>query len=56
MGGEYAQLDVSVGAKAVLDILARDVNELNGKFLNIHVPGWEHAEGLHQYDGGEVPW
>lgn len=28
----------------------------NGKFFNIHVPGWERAEGLNQYDGEEVPW
>jgi len=51
-----ADLEVSVGAKAVFDILERDGSEINGKFLNIHVPGWEHAEGLHQYDGAEIPW
>ncbi|KAL2830318.1 short chain oxidoreductase [Aspergillus cavernicola] len=28
MGGEYAQLDVSVGASAVLDVIARDGKEL----------------------------
>jgi len=30
--------------------------EQNGKFLNIHVPGWEENPGFNQYDGKEVPW
>lgn len=27
---------------------------MNGKSVNIHVPGWENAVG--RYDGGEIPW
>ncbi|KAH8589809.1 hypothetical protein B0O99DRAFT_664421 [Bisporella sp. PMI_857] len=55
-GGPYADLDAETGAKAVLDLLSRDRADLNGKFLNIHVPGWEKTTGLHQYDGAELPW
>lgn len=57
MGSQNADLDVDVGAKATLDILARDVKDLNGKFCNVLVPGWEKVEeGPNQYDGEEVPW
>ncbi|EAW16418.1 putative short chain dehydrogenase/reductase family oxidoreductase [Aspergillus fischeri NRRL 181] len=28
----------------------------NGRFFNVHVPGWENVLGLNQYDGKEVPW
>ena len=56
MGTDIADLDVSTGASAVLDVLSRLGAQLNGKFLNVHVPGWEHAEGLHQHDGGELLW
>ncbi|KIX03016.1 uncharacterized protein Z518_06566 [Rhinocladiella mackenziei CBS 650.93] len=56
MGSEHADLEVEVGAKAVLDILLKSSPETNGKFLNIHVPGWEHKEGPNQYDGAIVPW
>lgn len=55
-GGPNADLDAETGAKAVLDLLSRDRASLNGKFLNIHVSGWEKATGLHQYDGAELPW
>ena len=56
MGGEIADLDPTISATKVLDIIARDNKQINGKFLKIHVPGWENAPGLHQYDGGELPW
>ena len=56
MGSESADLDVDVGVKAVLDVILKNGRESNGKFLNIHVPGWENAEGPNQYDGKEVPW
>lgn len=56
MGSQAADLEVEVGVKAVLDILPRDNAALNGKHLNIHVPGWEKAEGPNQYDGGVIPW
>jgi hypothetical protein len=56
MGGEWAQLDVETSIKGVLDIVDKDVAEINGKFLKIHIPGMENAEGFHQYDGAEMPW
>lgn len=56
MGGQQADLEVAVGAKSVLDILPKDNKELNGKFLNIRVPGWEEVGGPNQYDGAEVRW
>lgn len=55
-GGPYADLDAETGAKAVLDLLSRDKEALNGKFLNIHVPGWEETKGQHKYDGLEIEW
>ncbi|OQE83272.1 hypothetical protein PENNAL_c0033G06680 [Penicillium nalgiovense] len=54
-GGPYADLEAETGAKAVLD-LSRDREALNGKFLNIHVPGWEETQGLHKYDELEIEW
>ena len=56
MGSEKADLDVDVGAKAVLDVMTNSSAESNGKFLNIRVPGWENAERPNQYDGKGVPW
>ena len=55
-GGPYADLDAETGAEAVLALLSRDREALNGKFLNIHVPGWEETKGLHKYDGLEIEW
>jgi len=55
-GGPYADLDVPTGAKAVIERLERDRAELNGKFVNIKVAGWENATGLHKYDGAEIAW
>jgi hypothetical protein len=40
----------------VIDIVQRANPEQNGKFVNIHVPGWEKAGGRIQYHGGEIPW
>lgn len=56
MGGENADLDVETRVNAMLNILDRITLKDSGKFFNIHVPGWEHAEGLNQYDGKELPW
>ena len=56
MGSQNADLDVSVGAKATLDIVFKNGPESTGKFLTVHVPGWENAKGPNQYPGGEVPW
>jgi hypothetical protein len=41
---------------AVIEVLDRDRSELNGKFVNIKVTGWENATGLHQYNGAEISW
>jgi len=40
----------------VLEVLDKNRSELNGKFVNIKVAGWENAMGLHRYDGVELPW
>jgi hypothetical protein len=40
----------------VIDIVQKASPEQNGRFVNIHVPGWEEAKGNNQYPGGEVPW
>ncbi|KAL4994919.1 hypothetical protein BDV10DRAFT_175759 [Aspergillus recurvatus] len=56
LGSDDADLPVEVGVSSVLDILHRIGRDGNGRFLNIHVPGWENAPGLNQYDGKEVPW
>ncbi|ELR04285.1 hypothetical protein VC83_08093 [Pseudogymnoascus destructans] len=55
-GGPYADLDAQTGGVAVIEVLDRDRSELNGKFVNIKVAGWENAAGLHQYNGAEIPW
>ncbi|KAL4733267.1 hypothetical protein BDV11DRAFT_200414 [Aspergillus similis] len=56
MGGQYADLPVETGAEQVLKYVKNGGNELNGRFLNIHVPGWENAPGPNQYPGGDAPW
>ncbi|KAL9039380.1 MAG: hypothetical protein Q9214_004903 [Letrouitia sp. 1 TL-2023] len=54
LGGGGADFDVEVGVTELKRIILESKREQNGKFLNIHVPGYEKAHG--QYDGGEVPW
>ncbi|KAE8137727.1 hypothetical protein BDV38DRAFT_292647 [Aspergillus pseudotamarii] len=57
LGGPRADLPVQTGAEAVLKIiLEANHKDTNGKFLNIHVPGWEQTQGFNQYDGAEIPW
>jgi len=56
LGGSNADLPAGTGAKAVLKTLHDSGKKDNGKFLNIHVPGWEKNEGLNQYDGLNPPW
>ncbi|KAI9045185.1 SDR family oxidoreductase [Aspergillus affinis] len=56
LGSENADLPVEVGVSSVLNILHTTSQDGNGRFFNIHVPGWENAPGLGQYDGKEVPW
>ncbi|KAL4976243.1 hypothetical protein BDW66DRAFT_159806 [Aspergillus desertorum] len=56
MGGAHADLPVETGAEKVLDYVKSGGKELNGRFLDIHVPGWENAPGTNQYLGGDAPW
>ncbi|PLB46550.1 putative short chain oxidoreductase [Aspergillus steynii IBT 23096] len=55
-GGDFADLPVSTGAEATMHIIDSATREMNGKFLNIKVPGWEENPGVNRYDGKEVPW
>lgn len=52
----HADLPVETGVERVLDMVRNLGVEVNGRFLNIHVPGWENNPGLNQYDGKELPW
>lgn len=56
MGSDMADLDAATGAKAVIELVNKADTSYNGKFYNIHVSGWEHNEGVNQYDGLEIPW
>ncbi|KAF2850858.1 short-chain dehydrogenase-like protein [Plenodomus tracheiphilus IPT5] len=56
LGGPTADLTVEQSSKAVCDIVFRVTSQDTGKFLDVHVPGWEKAEGLNQYDGEDPPW
>lgn len=56
MGGESADLSVEEGAEASVERIMAAEKEDNGKFVNIHIKGWENNEGLNQYDGNELPW
>jgi NAD(P)-dependent dehydrogenase (short-subunit alcohol dehydrogenase family) len=56
LGGSSADLDAETGAKAVIEAINTHGKESNGQFVNIRVAGWEHNEGLNQYDGGNPPW
>ncbi|CAG8140825.1 unnamed protein product [Penicillium olsonii] len=56
LGSARAHLSVETGAERVLEVIQRVTPDQNGKFFNIHIPGWEAAEGADQYDGKEIPW
>ncbi|PVH95936.1 short-chain dehydrogenase-like protein [Periconia macrospinosa] len=56
LGSANADLTVEEGTKAVYEAITRFSKEHNGKFFNVNVPGWEHAQGTNQYDGEELPW
>ncbi|OJJ76668.1 hypothetical protein ASPBRDRAFT_39154 [Aspergillus brasiliensis CBS 101740] len=56
LGSEDADLPVETGVAAVLDLVLNTGNAVNGRFLNIRVPGWETNPGMNQYDGKELPW
>ncbi|RAL06924.1 fungal specific transcription factor domain-containing protein [Aspergillus homomorphus CBS 101889] len=50
MGGQDADLTLAEGAEAVLKLALSADRRDNGRFKNIHVPGWD------KYDGHDVPW
>jgi len=55
-GVDYADLEVSVGATAVLEKVFAAKKEDNGTFMNIHVKGYENVETGNKYDGENPPW
>ncbi|XHG05982.1 hypothetical protein AWENTII_009194 [Aspergillus wentii] len=55
-GGSRADLTPETGAEAVVKTIQNATPAENGRFFNIHVPGWEKHDGLNQYNGSEVPW
>ncbi|KAL4945721.1 hypothetical protein BDV06DRAFT_229930 [Aspergillus oleicola] len=56
LGTDRADLPVEVGAKEVVRYVKDGGKELNGRFLNIRVPGWEDNQGPNRYDGEDAPW
>ncbi|KAL4784108.1 hypothetical protein BJX76DRAFT_328061 [Aspergillus varians] len=56
LGGDNADLPVETGAKEVIRYLRQEGQALNGRFLNIHVPGWENVPGPNHYDGKDPAW
>ncbi|OAA70928.1 NAD(P)-binding domain protein [Akanthomyces lecanii RCEF 1005] len=56
MGSKDADLDVDTGVNALKNLILSTKEDANGKFFNIHVPGWEDAKGPNQYNGAEIPW
>ncbi|KAJ5433609.1 uncharacterized protein N7458_012765 [Penicillium daleae] len=56
LGSSRADLPVETGAEKVVDIVRQTGPHQNGKFVNIHVSGWENGPGINQYDGKEVDW
>ena len=50
LGGQKADLEASVGAKATLDVIYNSTAKDNGTFRNIFV------EGTQLYDGKNPPW
>ncbi|PVH84623.1 short chain dehydrogenase reductase [Cadophora sp. DSE1049] len=55
-GGDRADLEPKVGAKASLDRIFAATKEDNGQFLNIKVEGWENAAGPNKYNGLNPAW
>ncbi|GIZ43347.1 hypothetical protein CKM354_000657900 [Cercospora kikuchii] len=57
LGSQNADLPVEVGVSSLKDIILKADRSQNGKFLNIHVPGWKkEGKGPEVYEGEEVPW
>jgi hypothetical protein len=55
-GKEWADLELDESIKGVIKVILNAGPSQNGKFLNIHVPGWEDKPAEHRYDGKEAPW
>ncbi|KAJ5767807.1 hypothetical protein N7533_000390 [Penicillium manginii] len=55
-GGSRADLSVETGAEKAIDIVLKTGPHQNGKFVNIHVPGWVNANGNNAYQGKEIEW
>ncbi|KAL9111593.1 MAG: hypothetical protein Q9227_004081 [Pyrenula ochraceoflavens] len=55
-GGDMADLTPEQGAKASIDIIFKEGQELNGQMPKVFVKGWEKAEGSNVYDGTNAPW
>jgi hypothetical protein len=53
---EYADLGLGESIPGVIKVILNAGPSQNGKFLNVHVPGWEDKPDAHRYDGKEVPW
>lgn len=51
-----ADLTVEHGAERVLAVLDESTTANNGKFLDIHVPGWDPAGKVSGYLGNDLPW
>ncbi|KAJ5691783.1 Short-chain dehydrogenase/reductase SDR [Penicillium macrosclerotiorum] len=56
LGSSRADLPVETGAEKTMNLILGANCAQNGKFLNIHVPGWENAPGPNQYNGEEIAW
>ncbi|KAF2647375.1 short-chain dehydrogenase-like protein [Lophiostoma macrostomum CBS 122681] len=58
LGGEIADLELEEAVSAITERLLHAGRQEAGKFLNIHVKGWENGKpGKHNYyDGKELPW
>ncbi|KAL5051983.1 hypothetical protein BDW71DRAFT_193475 [Aspergillus fruticulosus] len=56
MGGENADLPVETSAEAVLKYVRQDGKESNGRYWDVHIPGWENAPEPNKYLGGDAPW
>jgi hypothetical protein len=55
-GGDAADLTPEDSAKAALDFIFNKGKELNGRFLKVHIKGWENRKGRAAYDGTDAPW
>ncbi|KAH8834905.1 hypothetical protein DL96DRAFT_1572212 [Flagelloscypha sp. PMI_526] len=55
MGSENAELTIGQSTTAIYNILSSANRDSNGKFFNVHIPGWKSISANH-YDGGEFAW